>query len=1425
MKIVEKAASACKAPRTAATKSACAAALQSIQSGTNPIEKTSTIVTAFKALLTQDEGLMGLGLDGFDWLFAHCSFKSTTTDEADALNKLATDSADAVVATPCLSDDVRIRVVRTLLTALSTSTADISRQTVRRVLGLLLEFSLAPALHLRTTSRAALAQIIGVLQQRAEANSADGDGVADVVTAVSSLTASATGTIESEVHSLALTLLHNLVVASPSSALFDHPAIARALCDVFPFITVCCTTINPAIHRPSFAILRHFWEHLRETYLRVLGHMLPTVIIPIANAPWSTVAQKEECIKLLNFIVSHPPMIYDLFSVFDCAVGQPLLVSAVLSGVSKSVVILDDLLRLQSLDIFHNFLKSLHAMILAQKQRESTSHQDSPAAVVSRCDDHVTWLQTRFQRASIGAPEAMTRKRHLQRLVEVFAGNHKDGVAAAAAQGLCIKDDADSVAHFLRTTAGLDKDRIGQYIGGSSEFYKKVMAAFIAQHDFQGLPIDEGLRFLLGHFKPIGEAEVIDRTMSSFAECYRRDNTTAFASHDAAHVMAFSIMMINTDLHSVNVKDKMTLNGFVSMLRGVNDGADFDRKFLESVFDRIKSREIKLKDQEAPPPSRPQEESDVFVSDRKKRDLLVRYEGEVLASKIQRQCIPRSAKDVRERQLVHDVVPELWEGTWSASLAAFSVCADSANPEPQLLESCLLGFHESLFVAVRLPPSAQRDAFARTLASMTKASLVNLAPATTASGARPSQVATQPLFTLKNAKALDVIVRFASEDGMFLGPVWPTFVACFSAFDKHSRNGHLAADVQSIVSDSIVETVFARNAHLPPPALGDFIAACLGASAQELLTPPNPRHYCLEKVLSTIDANRDRINEVWPTIWPPLCNHLVTMASVQHADVPTLMIEQLRQLSHRLLAASTGSDHRPLTNDQQGDMLVPFALVAGRVRVASVCDHVIASVDQIISSHGACLSERSWVNIMAALQHCSSSSNPQLLERSFKTTALTAKHAQDAHASLKRLGDTMHLVTSFCLNAYHETTAASAVELLVEMVVNDMETTRTSPHKDESQRLLLCGIANIVAAFNASFKIVQQRASLTTVSIFRTLAKRASTDPRFTKEFLHLVFGGVLCPVFDNLLAAADELEMKGSSTDAVCELMVTMLRLTEDVLLTQFDVASFSFGELLGSVLKVARAVTATSEVAGVANTVLNNTFLSGCAGQMGEREWEILCRSICAELTDHQPPGVDHASAVSITSAQTAFVERLTESVSSAMIAADGSRRPCPLWDRAGSLLNSLWGALFQVQSSLSDLGSIAGVDAHGHQLIRAEKAIFTCAISLLLTDLSDTPQLVSAAGQLHQWFATLSFRYMQLSEQIRASIVGRSKVDEAQALGDGLVVALGQICRHLQKPRPHCVLFSQLRDPLCNLIRSCDTKIAGVLSDVFKLATSTT
>ncbi|KAJ8964687.1 hypothetical protein NQ317_016720 [Molorchus minor] len=68
-----------------------------------------------------------------------------------------------------------------------------------------------------------------------------------------------------------------------------------------------------------------------------------------------------------------------------------------------------------------------------------------------------------------------------------------------------------------------------------------------------------------------------------------------FASADTAYILGFSIIMLTTDLHSPQVKNKMTKEQYIKLNRGATDSKDVPEEYLSQIYDEIAGHEIKMK--------------------------------------------------------------------------------------------------------------------------------------------------------------------------------------------------------------------------------------------------------------------------------------------------------------------------------------------------------------------------------------------------------------------------------------------------------------------------------------------------------------------------------------------------------------------------------------------------------------------------------------------------------------------------------------------------------------------------------------------------------------------------------------------------------------------------------------------------------------
>eukprot|EP00049_Salpingoeca_infusionum_P026988 m.29468 g.29468 ORF g.29468 m.29468 type:complete len:858 (-) comp9170_c1_seq1:1817-4390(-) len=182
--------------------------------------------------------------------------------------------------------------------------------------------------------------------------------------------------------------------------------------------------------------------------------------------------------------------------------------------------------------------------------------------------------------------------RHARVAMYRFNKKPTKGIHDLIASGVVTKEP-EIIVKFLAEEPGVSRSMVGEFLGDPSEFSRSILNAYAATFDFANSPIDECLRLFLLAFRIPGEAQKIERVLTAFANSYFAANPKLFAHQDTALVLAFSIMMLHTDLHNPSNPRRMTMPEFIRNNRGIDDGSDIDKVLLENIYQRIARLEFK----------------------------------------------------------------------------------------------------------------------------------------------------------------------------------------------------------------------------------------------------------------------------------------------------------------------------------------------------------------------------------------------------------------------------------------------------------------------------------------------------------------------------------------------------------------------------------------------------------------------------------------------------------------------------------------------------------------------------------------------------------------------------------------------------------------------------------------------------------------
>lgn len=679
-------------------------------------------------------------------------------------------------------------------------------------------------------------------------------------------------------------------------------------------------------------------------------------------------------------------------------------------------------LKKQSLDCLINVLQSMvswsqkeyvdalqHSADMDESVRESLDHPYPSPRVSTVVTPTITTPQAEFANdisSTLDDPnqleKAKQRKTALMEATRQFNYKPKRGIKTLIEQGFITSSSPEHIAEFLlKSCSTLDKAMIGEYLGEGDPDNVAAMHAFVDLMDFTRMRFVDALRRLLQNFRLPGEAQKIDRFMLKFAERYISGNPNAFANADTAYVLAYSVILLNTDQHSKKLKGRprMTKEEFIKNNRGINDNADLPEEYLGGIYDEIRGNEIILEDE--------RDAAKIHAS-----GGIVEGIGRVIANAgrdLGREAYVQASEEMankteqlfksllktQRRSGTKPVLPKfiaassskhvgpMFDVTWMSFLSSLSGAAQESN-DVETIRQCMEGFKLAIRISCFFELETCRIAFVSALAKYTH--LNNLSE-----------------MKAKNMEALKALLEVAQTEGNMLKSSWRDVLTCISQLERFqlissgvdegavpdvSRGRFVITDAsastggprESVSSPSpslkrgrsfthhtnyvaevaeesrsrevviAVDRIFANTSNLDGPAIVHFVEALSEVSWQEIQSSgrsEHPRMFSLQKLVEISYYNMSRIRVEWSNIWSILGEHFNQVGCHQNTSIVFFALDSLRQLSMRFLEIAELPHFK-----FQKDFLRPFEHVMSHSTALPVKDMVLRCLSQMLQARG-----------------------------------------------------------------------------------------------------------------------------------------------------------------------------------------------------------------------------------------------------------------------------------------------------------------------------------------------------------------------------------------------------------------------------------------------------------------------------------------
>jgi brefeldin A-inhibited guanine nucleotide-exchange protein len=637
---------------------------------------------------------------------------------------------------------------------------------------------------------------------------------------------------------------------------------------------------------------------------------------------------------------------------------------------------------------------------------------------------------------SSDAVEKFDKKKRIHEEIETgilkFNLSPKKGLAYLVSLGH-LEMTAKSVAHFFRQYQDrLDKTVVGEYLGREREYEQgfciKVLNEYVDSMEFTSMKFDEAIRFFLSGFRLPGEAQKIDRLMEKFAERFYLQNRQDFASADMAFILAFSTIMLQTNLHNPAIKDdkRMTKEQFIKQNKGITPDGELSDELLSEIYDRISLHPISLNKDDAIKQRKIDDagtlRSLLSSADTKRKEAFSDERREMVKageamfkqkSKLGNTFVHTSKESDEE------YVRPMFEVSWAPMIGVFSQILETSESTKQI-ELCIIGLSYGTRLAGRLDFSIVRHTYMNALAKFT------------------SMESTREV-NGKNIECIKALIAVARTEGEYLSESWVDVMRCVSQLDRlaglvhnmRSEDGSSTASASSAASkknlsrtadkdtfsklflgvskaDSMriidesnaelledavdsedVDHIFLNSRCLSGEAIFVFVQSLCAVSLQEI-NAPIPRVFLLQKLVEVADFNmgsRPRLD--WDRIWNLLASHFTIVGTHKNLQLAMYAVDSLKQLSIKFLQKVELANF-----NFQRKFLKPFEIILGKTQSFQIKDLVIRCLDIMIQA--CAINIRSgWRSIFAIFEIAAASEKYEVSALAFEVTERLIKNQFD----------------------------------------------------------------------------------------------------------------------------------------------------------------------------------------------------------------------------------------------------------------------------------------------------------------------------------------------------------------------------------------------------------------------------------------------
>ncbi len=750
-----------------------------------------------------------------------------------------------------------------------------------------------------------------------------------------------------------------------------------------------CLSNDPNIFIPSISLFFIVWKLFKVYLKREINFFNNNIFLKILSSSNSSFLQKK--IILENFSKCDFLYFIELYANYDCELNEKFTVKGIVTAFSEIVKgrysrSNHSYSEQENYELVNLALKTLTSMIqslfdICEKEyplpKNTNISNNQIKTNHSMNSDDVNYQKDNIHETNIiemngKIDNNLKKKNEMQTAAEKFNYKIKTGIAYLKKVGLLncssVDTEAKGIVKFLRYTSSLKKKNIGEFLGENTELSIKTLKYFGESFDFKNVHIIQALRIFLSTFQLPAEGQKIDRVLESFASKYYNDNNTLFANANCAFYLAYAIMILQTELHNPNVKEKMSLEGFMKIFEE-KDYESLTKEYLEDIYKQIQEDPLSLSELE--------EEREKNISDKVEAKYAREKQRIVNEYAFNKKLNNKNSPYIRLKENDFcEYISQFISSIWEPLITMYSIVIEESD-DAGLYNQAISGVSNCIKIFGLLNLNTPKQTVINFLCTMTN--VLHIKPLK-----KKNILCIKEIMFLSNNDyryikgswnfILDIINKlyyYIQLNSMHKDEREEIFNLKMKNYNKKNKNNIisyqeiLALDKERMtkiskeITQNDFEKIFTKTLYFDSNTLIEFLGAMCEIAKREFQNNSQTKIFFLQKIVEVTEINmlgRPRFN--LKNIWKIVSNFLVEIGLSNDNDNSIHSIDSLRQLTMKYLEKDESKEYH-----FQVIFFKPFLEISKKCQDNFIQKFIISCINNLIRNNETKI-KSGWVVIL-----------------------------------------------------------------------------------------------------------------------------------------------------------------------------------------------------------------------------------------------------------------------------------------------------------------------------------------------------------------------------------------------------------------------------------------------------------------------------